>query len=304
MSNQHNMTAEASADTTASTIEVNHRLVMSQPSHYPAPFIVEPAGNHRQSWIILHGRGDTGKMFSIGDHGFLRLPLPSGLTLQQHLPHVRFIFPTASPRYAQAFGFASYTQWFDIYSWDSDDKSEWQAEGLRETSAWVHELMRREIEVVGAENVVLGGLSQGCASALISWLLWEGPPIRGLFGMSGWLPFRHVLELYAERKYQGDAEAFKGDRAKLEEADGCSPAIRALREELGVPLGHEGAAPKVPIWLAHGVADETVDIRLGRQAAGCLRKLGFDVTWDEYEQLDHWMRGDELDGVVRWVDAQ
>lgn len=36
---------------------------------------------------------------------------------------------------------------------------------------------------------VLGGLSQGCAAALVATLLWEGGRLGALVGMCGWLPY-------------------------------------------------------------------------------------------------------------------
>lgn len=43
-----------------------------------------------------------------------------------------------------------------------------EIEGLRETSEWLHVLLSQEIEKVGADNVALVGLSQGCAATLIA----------------------------------------------------------------------------------------------------------------------------------------
>lgn len=40
--------------------------------------------------------------------------------------------------------------------------------GLKETSLMLHRLLEREVRELGAQNVVLGGLSQGCAAALVA----------------------------------------------------------------------------------------------------------------------------------------
>lgn len=45
-----------------------------------------------------------------------------------------------------------------------------------------------------AQNVILGGLSQGCAAALIATLLWDGEPLAAAFGMCGWLPYRGHID--------------------------------------------------------------------------------------------------------------
>ncbi len=69
-----------------------------------------------------------------------------------------------------------------------------QIEGLRETSAYIHGLMRDAIEEVGAGNVVLGGLSQGCAAAFVALLTCDREGMFGTFGMCGWLPFGRGIE--------------------------------------------------------------------------------------------------------------
>jgi len=266
------------------------------PPPYPAPLIVEPASTHTQSWIILHGRGDTAFSFATsGPDSFLRL-------LQPH-PHIRFVFPTAAPRYARVFDIADCTQWFDVYSWNSGENSGWQVQGLRETTVWIHELVRREAEVVGETRVVLGGLSMGCASVLVALLVWRGGPLGGVFGMSGWLPFAEVLE---GEVAGGEAEGVRNAGVlgnKHGYGSACRRAVERLGWELGVPVGQGEAFLQTPILLMHGTDNDTVDIELGRRAADCLRKLGGDVVWKEYEGLGHWMSQDELDDVAKWAGS-
>lgn len=274
---------------------------------YEEPLVVDASKEHKQSWIVLHGRGDRAQHFANGMLGFLGIPLPDGRGIQEHLPHVRFIFPTASPRRAKSFNRAIITQWFDLYSWNSTEHTDRQIEGLRETSAWIHELIRREIEAVGAENVVLGGLSQGCASSLISLLLWQGEPIKAVFGMSGWLPFQHVLDMAMEMALNGALEdVFERTETELAEAseakkDPYSTAIKWLCQELQVEQVKNEAVRKVPIFIAHGGRDETVDTERGREAAECLGKLGFVVEYKEYATLTHWMRSDEFSDIIDFV---
>lgn len=275
-------------------------------SSYPPPLIVEPTSEHKESWIILHGRGDKAATFSQGFMGLLNIPLPNGRTLQQHLPHVRFVFPTASHRRARVFNRATITQWFDVYSWNSTEKTEWQVDGLRETAAWIDELVRRESGAVGARNVVVGGLSQGCASALIWTLLWSGERIKCVFGMSGWLPFRHVIELYLPKDKMGAKEEDQDmfERQDELEEDAYGAAVRALCQELQLDLIEGQVGKGTPIFLGHGMEDETVDMERGREAAQCLLGLGCDVQWMEYRDLEHWFHDEELMDIVRFVERQ
>lgn len=239
--------------------------------------------------------------------GFLSLPFPDDRCIHDHLPNVRFVFPTASYRRAQTFDRIKITQWFDIHSWDSTEHAERQIEGLKETSAWVHELIHREIDIVGARNVVLGGLSQGCASSLIALLLWNGEPIKAVFGMSGWLPFKHVLELAKSTSLDADGRIlFEGDEtekdpASLKTRTPYATALKMLRDEFGLSSEETNTVNTVPIFITHGGQDETVDVELGREAANCLRQLGLNVKYQEYPTLTHWMRGDELSDIVDFV---
>lgn len=277
------------------------------PTIYEEPLVVEPLEEHKQSWIVLHGRGDEAHSFANGMMGFLGIPLPDGRGLQAHLPNVRFIFPTAAPRRARVFNRTKITQWFDVYSWNSTEHTDWQVAGLRETSEWIHELIRREIDAVGAQNVVLGGLSQGCASSLISLLLWQGRSIKAVFGMSGWLPFKHVLDSAIDLTLN-DTIADVFERSERQTAEDTAArqnlygtAVKWLCDALDVDRVGTETLNKVPIFIAHGGRDQTVDTRCGQEATDCLRKLGFDVNYQEYETLRHWMRSDELRDIVDFV---
>lgn len=274
-----------------------------EPSDYPPPLVVEPTSEHKESWIVLHGRGDKAASFAQGMIGFLRFTLPDGRTLQQHLPYVRFVFPTASYRRARVFNRSTITQWFDIYSWNSNEKMHWQVEGLRETSAWIGQLVNQECAAVGAANVTVGGLSQGCASTMIWNLLWDGEPVRCVFGMSGWLPFRHVVELFIENaKASGDARTEDVFEREGQDDDPYKAAVIALCQELEVRKEVKDNRKSVPIFLGHGVKDQTVYVDHGRKMAQCLKELGYDVSWTEYEGLPHWFHGEELMGVLQFVE--
>ena len=167
-----------------------------RPSIYPKPLIIPPLETHRETWIILHGRGSNAQKFGLE---LLAMPIPGHGTLAQAFPHAKFIFPTASQRRATIYKRSLITQWFDNWSLQTPThREELQIEGLRETSAFIHGLLREEIAIVGASNVVLGGLSQGCAAALIATLLWDGEPLAPVFGMCGWLPYRGHMQEIAE----------------------------------------------------------------------------------------------------------
>ena len=166
-------------------------------SQFYEPFVVEPVKEHRQTFIILHGRGGTGESFAAR---FLDHPISPTqdlgrliglLTVRTCFPHAKFIFPTACLGLATTYWHLTH-QWFDNWSplIHPESKEELMIEGLAETSSFIHSLLQAEIDIIGAKNVVLMGLSQGCAASIISLLTWQGEPLGAAVGMCGWLPFR------------------------------------------------------------------------------------------------------------------
>lgn len=49
-------------------------------------------------------------------------------------------------------------------------------------AAWLYcyELTRHKVSAIGADNIVLDGLSQGCAASMVAMLAWDGPPLRAM----------------------------------------------------------------------------------------------------------------------------
>ncbi|KAL8761661.1 MAG: hypothetical protein Q9184_002245 [Pyrenodesmia sp. 2 TL-2023] len=288
----------------------------SKTSPYPSPLIIPPLLAHKQTFIILHGRGSNATSFG---PALLNTQISETHTFQSALPHARFIFPTASKRRAQIYHRSMINQWFDNWSLSTpSERTELQVEGLRETSTYVHSLLRSAVDEVGAENVVLGGLSQGCAAALVALLMWEGEPLAAGFGMCGWLPFWVQMEEIVAGSEDGvdddddggdgDEDLFERDEEDAGEKDAPTQAITFLREEVGLPAKDPSMSfQRIPLFLGHGAEDEKVPVGLGREAASCLKRLGASVEWREYEGLGHWYSGtmlkdlvDTLGGMTGW----
>lgn len=79
-------------------------------------------------------------------------------------------------------------------------KEDLMIEGLSKSVEFIHALLRKEIESVGAPNVVLWGLSQGCATSLTALLTWDGEAFGAVVGICGWLPFDSLLGTAVEDK--------------------------------------------------------------------------------------------------------
>jgi predicted esterase len=311
----------------------SRRSKKSTSAHYPDLLIKAPrSGFHRQTFILLHGRGSEAPSFG---PTLLATPIPDFGNLAKAFPDAKFIFPTASRRRAQLYKRSTISQWFDNWThYAPEEREELQNDGLRETSSYLHGLLRKEVGLVGASNVVLGGLSQGCAASLAALLLWEGEPLAAAVGMCGYLPYRKKMEdiIHEERlamssENEGGADDIF-ERAPLDESSpsgevevqalttskpGTSPAreaVQFLRNE--IEFSKTGAAAwqptklglqDIPVFLGHGTEDRKVEIDLGRSAAGCLEAMDIDVAWKEYPDLGHWYSGDMLRDLVIFLRA-
>jgi len=273
----------------------------------PPPFIVEPSSRvHTHSIILLHGRGSNGEKF--GKELLETGICSNGMTLPDVFPGARFIFPTSKRRRAKAFNRAMLTQWFDLASLDDPShRSQTELEGIEESCREIIDMVGREALQVSHKNVILGGLSQGCATGLIALLALDFP-LGGFVGMSGWLPFTGDIELLASGKDPGGDDD-NDDDPFASEGGTQDPALEALDFVRDLVFAHnpEGASRKgsalpTPVFLGHGEADEKVRLSLGDNACRVLKSLGFHVEWKSYKDQGHWYKiPDEVNDVVAFI---
>ena len=273
-----------------------------------APFVVQPTSVHIQSVILLHGLGSNGEKFGTE---LLETSITSnGLSLPQLLPGAKFIFPTSRRRRSTAFGRSMLTQWFDIVRLDDPSyRKELQLQGLEESAREVLDLIRHEHSThnVLPGNILLGGLSQGCAMSLTA-LLCLDHRIGGFVGMSGYLPFREDIDdAVAQHPVDDDDDNPFADDA--ENKDQSDPAVKASifeRDLLGLPVADDCALEKTahstPIFLGHGNADEKVPCSLGEAMRDTMRGAGYEIQWKCYQGQGHWYKiPDEIDDIVEFI---
>ncbi|CAG7934639.1 unnamed protein product [Penicillium olsonii] len=162
---------------------------------YPAPLVVQPLGaEHTHTIIALHGRGSNAERFG--------RELLASADLKTRLPTVKFVFPTASKRRSTILKKIPINQWYDNYSLENPgERTDLQIDGLNETAEFIRGLIDAEAQLLNdkkAKNIILLGLSQGCAAAIFALLGgWADSsretPIGAFVGMSGWLPFEEEL---------------------------------------------------------------------------------------------------------------
>ncbi|KAH7174483.1 Alpha/Beta hydrolase protein [Fusarium flagelliforme] len=274
-----------------------------------SPYIVEPTGPHTHSLIILHGLGSNGKKFG---RKLLETGICSdGKSLPELLPGARFIFPTSKKRRSSAFRRSKLTQWFNIASLeDPSYRNHTQAQGLEESSLEIFDLLDQERQKVPDKNIILGGISQGCAMGLVCLLAMDFP-IGGYFGMSSWLPFATEIQDFVTETE--DAEFSDEDENPFDTSD--DDEIRDLRTpsakvhdymrdliSLETHFLAEMGSLSTPVFMGHGDADWKIKPALGEEACRTLRSVGFDVEWKLYEGLGHWYRvPDEIDDIVNFI---
>jgi predicted esterase len=279
------------------------------------PTIFNPIKEHKQTFIMLHGRGSRADLFA---KPFLTRCLAISpdehsdpITFQSSFPHAKFVVPTAKYQRAVVFNRSFTHQWFDAWTLDRPEfRQDLQQDGLKESVIFIHALLQTEIDIIGAENVILLGISQGCATLLVSLLTWQGEAIAAGIGMCGWLPFRKKIQASLKSEDEGDEDVF--DRSQNEHSlEAKSSKIKQvadwLRDELELSnaggVSEEVPLKLIPIYLGHGTKDEKVPLDLGRFAADFLKELEVDVRWNEYDGLGHEYSEEMLQDIVTCIDS-
>lgn len=281
---------------------------MKNAQGYSPPFLVNAQGPHTHSCILLHGRGSDEERFGLE---FLASRMSDGKILQECFPGTKFIFPTAKKRRSSILKRMRINHWFDNYSLeDPSQREHLQEEGLRETTAFIHGIIREEIAVVGARNILLGGLSQGCASSVYALLTFEDT-LGGFIGMSGWMPLQHRVNEILNPVNSDESEDISfefqsGDNGELqgvaENSDSIpTKVVNFLRESLSMDtFGADNLkCLRAPVFMGHGEADEKVSCALGESLKSTLCTLGMNVEWKTYPDFGHWYKVPEEIDVIR-----
>lgn len=80
------------------------------------------------------------------------------------------------------------------------EKEEIQRDGLLESVITILQIIREEALLVPLKDIILAGISQGCAAAIFT-LLCGGVRLGGFIGLSSWIPFRNDTEAIAQKPW-------------------------------------------------------------------------------------------------------
>ncbi|KAK2028134.1 alpha/beta-hydrolase [Colletotrichum zoysiae] len=239
---------------------------MNFTTHY-----IEPRAAHTHTIVFLHGRDSVSKEFA--DELFeseASEPAGQPRTLLDLLPSVRWVFPGAAVLPSKRFSIEM-SQWFDVWSLEEPDEQPGiQEAGLRRSIEYLINLIGSESALVPMEKIFLGGISQGFATSITAFLSTSKlSKLGGLIGLCSWMPPAVVISELAEEN-----SPYRRNRDK-------------------------GLLVKTPIFLAHAVDDEVVDIKLGRQLRKTLDSFASTVEWHEYGSGGHWVNEPEgVDDIV------
>lgn len=296
---------DASANPSAQSVPTsNSKEKEVEPSNHTT--IVAPSGNdHTHTVIFLHGREDFGSDLA---QYFFDSKSSDGRSLAEIYPTIRWVFPTAKLRYSaqRDFEFSDtsfaealkgeeiISQWFDV--WDlatPDDREALMIPGLQESIRQILEIIQEEAKVIHLERIILGGISQGCATALLT-LLSSEIEVGAFIGWCSWLPFQKRIKCLPTGDSENKEAITQHIRTILQmptSEDTNNPSSDSLATALdSLTLGKKSSVNKTPVFLAHSRDDETVPFAQGQDLEQTMNLLGFDVTWKEYEEGGHWIQ--------------
>lgn len=257
-----------STNINASKIAANHNI-----------HVIEPTNKHTHTFILLHGRDSNATEFAAD---FFESQASDDRTLLEIFPNYKWVLPTSALRNSARFE-TEMSQWFDMWSVeDPEEQKELQVPGLRESIAFVMDVIHQEAKLVPVERIMLGGISQGCATAIFA-LMASGAQMGGFIGLCSWLPFSKEINDIAT----GPAAAKYSAIHQLQILFG-NPTNGSENERSNL-VSRLKSALKTPIFLSHSKDDEVVPFGNGEKLCRGLRSLGAFVSWWEYKEGGHWV---------------
>ena len=239
--------------------------------------VEQPRAAHTHTVIFLHGRDSDGREFA--DEFFeseASGPVEQPRKLRDLLPGIRWVFPSAAILRSERFGIEM-SQWFDIWSVENPaERPDLQIPGLRQSITQILGVIEEEKKLVARDRIFLGGISQGFAAAIMTYVSEMPGGFAGLIGMCSWMP-------PALRTSEGED----------------SDILRELQET----FGKGQVVRQTPIFLGHAKDDDIVPIKNGRELRDVLYPYCPWLEWREYENGGHWINEPQgVDDIVAFLN--
>ncbi|KAL9270438.1 Acyl-protein thioesterase 2-like protein [Drosera capensis] len=257
-------------------------------------YVVKPKGKHQATIVWLHGLGDNG-----GSWSQILETLP--------LPNIKWICPTAPTRPIRLFGGFPSTAWFDVAELSEDGPDD--VEGMDAAALHVANLLSTEPADV---KLGVGGFSMGAATSLysatcfISGKYGNGDPypvnLSAVVGFSGWLPaakFESRYHIYLE------SNLYFVCFCLISVSLSCIVAVSRSFSDRVASNEATSRAASLPVFLAHGTADDVVQFKFGEKSGQKLSSSGFnDVTFKSYRGLGHYTNPQQINDFCNWLTAK
>jgi lysophospholipase-2 len=258
-------------------------------------YVIEPTKKHTHTFILLHGRDSNATEFATE---FFESQASDDRTLPEIFPNYKWVLPTSALRNSARFE-TEMSQWFDMWSVeDPEEQKDLQVQGLKESIAFIMDVIHQEAKLVPMERMILGGISQGCATAIYA-LMAARVQMGGFIGLCSWLPFSKEINDLAT----GSAMSKKCVIDQLQVLFGNTTDESDSERTNLVPRLE--SALKTPMFLSHSKDDEVVPIGNGEKLCWGLRSLGASVSWKAYENGGHWVNEPQgVDDMVAFLSEK
>ncbi|KAF2804875.1 alpha/beta-hydrolase [Mytilinidion resinicola] len=249
----------------------------------PNIHVVAPTATHTHTIIFLHGRGSTATEF---ESEFFESQASDDRFFTQIFPGIKWVFPCAAMRHAEVDN-EEMCQWFDMASVQRpNERMELQEQGLQESVEFLLRVLKDESAEVPMDRIFLGGISQGCATAIHA-LLQNGARLGGFIGLCSWLPFEDAIQEIVQK------------------TSSPTQRINSIRQLLS--LDHDTEDPIVlqtPVFLSHSEDDGVVPVANGKALCDGLKALGMTVEMSCYPDGGHWVNEPKgVDGIVAFIES-
>jgi len=236
--------------TPTSSSEQSSASFASYNANMPAPFTIKASGTPKCVVIFLHGLGDNGAGWKQAFE-------------EVRNSNVHYVFPNA-PAMGVTLNFGmQMPAWFDIKSLEFDGTED--KPGIQLAAQNTRKLIAAQMEQhkLPSNKIILGGFSQGGATALYT-ALTHDEQLGGVMALSSWLPLH---ELFKERKEN-----------------------------------HSLMKQKCEIAQFHGDSDMMVKLKFGELTSKLLKSAGANATMKKYAGLEHSSSAQEMRDVKNFID--
>jgi len=219
--------------------------------------VIEPRGKHVGTLIFFHGFKQTAENW-----------IQTMTEVQEEVPGLRIVLPTAEPRRIMATGQPgklprNENAWFDLidrfgYYGLPDDRED--ATGIRMARAWIRDIIRDEISKTKtpSNKIVLGGWDMGAAISVFTGLTFENT-LAGVAAHTGWIPLQSRLKV--ERTKENDLLPFlltHGEDDIVVPYTHAFPHSEKFLKSFGQPYT-KSTYEYIPHYWTQGMQDDLVD---------------------------------------------